>query len=126
MRHIDIAVLECTKCGHRSTPPDAINALPHVMETYEVLPAEKLENETTKLATLTSEHEGNMFSVETIYAIDPKDETKWIADKKIIKCTRSYAVAIFDKTTLEDSNHITLSCPQCNALLYEVRWRPGR
>ena len=130
MRQIDIAWFECSNCGHRSTPPESINATAAQMENYQIIePNVKILREEGKSDVITKEpaidkkdedqykqdikdfHTGNNVSIETI-----SDKTT------IIKMERSYAIAEHDKTELAESDHIVLKCPACSTKLYEVRW----
>lgn len=129
MREINIAHFTCVRCGHRSTTPEAINAIAHQMDTYAVLPATGLPNqvaEQARIATLQAKHKGNAFTIETRSKPHPTIPSQQVPDIKTIRIARSYAKAEHDATELAESNHITLKCPQCDAVLYEVTWRDKR
>ena len=133
-RRIDIARFECPKCGHWSTPPEAVNAFPHQMETYEAIEATVIPDpQTTEIfkETLEEQHKGNEFEItaarketagknELGLSVEVEPE----AYVKVIKVARSYChVGFQSHTNLEESNHIVLNCPNCETKLYEVRWR---
>lgn len=129
-RRIDVAWFECLECGHRCTAPEAINSIPHQMETFAVLPAKDLpkEAEQGRIAQLQARHRGNTFTIQTRSKIDPKDNTKTIPDTKVIRVARSYAKTMHlpGAAVLEESHWIMLKCPQCDAVLYEVSWEKPR
>ena len=126
-RSIDIAKFTCPNCSHISTPPEAINAIPHQMEKYEVAIANDLEEklkdvkeQAKMIADLKKKHNGNDFSIDC--TMDNPDRK--LKDKKVIRVQRSYSkVALQSGTVLEESDHIILACPQCNTTLYEVKFK---
>lgn len=136
MGRIDIAWFECSKCGHRCTPPDVINIIPHEMEKYgEVFSIlnDNLELNAyrstiqNKITELQTEHQGNIFtaieSVKTNFDEVIKDKIISIEVSTIFKINRSYAKVLFQSDTeLVKSKEITLGCPQCDAVLYEVKF----
>lgn len=130
-RSIDVAWFECVRCGHRSTPPEAINAIPNQMEILEIYRGEIVEvvdllapggkrqetripeipNETAYKAQLEQKYQGNTIIIRS-EGID-----------KVVRFVRSYAKATHDKTEIVESDEIVLSCPQCDEELYRVRWK---
>jgi hypothetical protein len=130
MRSIDIAWFECLNCGHRSTPPAAVNAIPHQMEVIEVYRGRVVDdplaeggkraeiptiaNEAAHKAQLEQKYQGNTVIIRN-EGID-----------RVVRLARSYAKAEHDKTELAESDHITLKCPQCDNILYDVRWDSKR
>lgn len=132
MGRIDVASFECPTCGHKSTPPEEVNAFAHQMENYGAFDGVDVPDKTTEnilLQTLNMEHYGNYFTIETVRKpetigeLDLNPELAPDMYTKVITVERSYAeVTVQSDTMLEDSKHIVLSCPQCHAFLYEVRF----
>lgn len=114
---LDYAHFECPTCGHRSTPPEVVNAIPHQMETYEVWHPKDLPDSTAeqaRLAQLKQKHKNNNFRIENDIGHDGKP-------RKVVKVDRCYSkVAFQSHTNLEDSKNIVLACPQCNTELFRV------
>ena len=133
-RRIDVARFECPTCGHWSTPPEAINAFPEQMENYEAIEAVIIPDpQTTEIfkETLEEQHEGNTFEITPIrkesapvddgFVLSPEVEPE--AYVKVITVSRSYCKVGFQShTDLAESDHIVLTCPNCDSQLYEVRW----
>lgn len=119
---VDIASITCSGCGHISTAPDAINGIPNQMENYgdiDGIHVPDKETEEILRQTLEEQHRGNVFNLLAVRATT----TRHSADISI-NVVRSYCeVAYQSSTALEESSHIILSCPQCHAQLYEVKWR---
>ncbi len=119
---IDIAHFTCGKCGHRCTAPESVNAFGHEMEILEKIPI-KVETDLVKgkvktgmsqadrakkKADLEKKHTGNSISIQME------------GGHEVVRMARSNAkVAEQDSTALEDSTHVVLACPNCNATLYE-------
>ena len=132
MGRIDVASFTCPTCGHVCTPPEEVNAFPHQMERYGEFDAVVIPDKTTEnilLQTLDMEHYGNNFSITPVRKPDTEGELNLNPElapelyTKEITIERSYAeVTVQSDTYLEDSKHIVLSCPQCHAFLYEVRF----
>lgn len=130
---IDIARFECPTCGHWSTPPEAINVIPHEMELYNIIDGSDVPDKDTEnilVQTLNQYHYGNDFTInpilktgaETPPLLNPDVDPS--AYEKVISVNRSYCEVQYQSSTiLDESDHITLGCPQCHALLYEVRWK---
>lgn len=132
-RRIDIARFECPTCGHWSTPPEAINAFPQQMEKYTELEAVQLPDsdaDSALMNELNLNHYGNDFQIEAVRKADVAEQDLILNPElapesytKVVKVERSYCeVAYQSDTFLDESNHIVLSCPQCHAQLYEVKW----
>lgn len=110
MKHgINYAYFECKGCGHRCTAPEAINAIPHEMERYGIL---RPDADVPKVREdIARKHRGNRI----------------IIDSGQVRMERSYAnVAFQSATILEESDHITLACPECAEILYDVSWKKRR
>jgi predicted RNA-binding Zn-ribbon protein involved in translation (DUF1610 family) len=124
-RYVDIASFECRVCGHRSTPPAAINSIPHQMEIVGEIPvkaAPDLTDAQIKEGVETM-HPGNTVFVTTRYKSDPDNESKTVADAKVVTMARSYCeIGMQTATSLEESDHIRFDCPNCHNVLYEVTW----
>lgn len=146
---IDVAWFSCPTCGHRSTPPDAINTIPHQMEVIAVVDPEVIAQDKADKASLAND--STPVSVDVVEAIEvtsddiqtaqtqaetiKSDKEKKMTGNKVsiettgdnikrVKVDRSYSkVALQSHTELTESKHIILACPQCNTQLYEVSWK---
>ena len=116
---IDIAYFTCGNCGHRSTPPDAINAFGNEMEVYEKIP---LKKENDKLVSALDKNKKKS-DVEKKFKGN-KVEIKTEGSEDVVRIERSQAkVATQDATELTEAKHVVLSCPECDEILYEVTQR---
>lgn len=130
MRQIDLACIECVKCGHRSTAPEAINSYGHQMEIYAVEEIKREEKEQLvdgKLTKIIVEVDSTLEDQQKKQQIEGEHPGNVITarkegDKKVWRFARSYCKAEFDKTSLEESDNIILKCPQCDQELYRAKW----
>ncbi len=144
IRSIDIASFTCGKCGHRSTPPEAINAMPNQMDVYAMIEPQEIIKESAAVggvssAPITVPLPPPIITLDVDSANQKANRIKLDLEKKmpsnsisvitagngtrVVRIARSYAKATFDKTVLEESDHIVLNCPNCNQLLYEVFYK---
>lgn len=123
VRSIDIAWFNC-KCGHRCTPPEAINSIAYQMELVEEIPPTKrMPNEDGNNVDVNELDEGKKkLDVEKAFKGNEAIIETVANFVKVVKLKRSYAIATHDKTELAESTHIILSCPECNEVLYEAQW----
>lgn len=117
MRRIDIAFFTC-KCGHRSTPPEAINAFAGEMEVYEKIPVIKEKDGKVKSAIDDDKRKKEVEGKCKGNSCHAKIE----GEETVLRIARSYCKATHDKTELAESDHIVLSCPNCDRVLYEVHY----
>lgn len=120
---IDIAFFTCPTCGHRSTPPEAVNAFANQMEIIEKVPL-KVEKQGDLDVAISV-----MDKAKTKSDLEKKFKTNTVTIKTegiedVARLARSYCkVASQDKTELSESKHVTLACPNCDTLLYEAQVR---
>lgn len=108
MRRIELKSFTC-KCGHISTAPDAVNSYAHQMDEVAIEPLEDVDVP-ARMEELKAKHPGNTFSTRTEGAF------------RVTRIARSYAKAEFDGDKITKADHIVLKCPECDGVLYDVRF----
>jgi predicted RNA-binding Zn-ribbon protein involved in translation (DUF1610 family) len=120
---IDLAFFTCPTCGHRSTPPEAVNGFAQQMEVYEKKPIPTERNPFGEIIALpmdTAKVLQRKQQIEQKHRGNTATTTRE-GSEEVTRLARSYSkVAFQDATELTESRHVRLACPECDTVLYEV------